>query len=81
MNPVKTITYAAVISIVSQNACAYIDPGTGGMIVGGLGGAIYALIVGAFAFAAGLIYKFFNPIKEKINNLIGSKKDDGGKAT
>jgi fucose permease len=52
-------------------ACAYIDPGTGGMIVGGVGGAIWPMIVAFFAGVVGFILRFFRPIKDWVS---GKKK-------
>jgi predicted AlkP superfamily phosphohydrolase/phosphomutase len=49
-----------------QKPSAYIDPGTGGMIIGSLLGIILALLLGAVMF----VFKLFNQIKRKISSLI-----------
>lgn len=58
----------------SKNVSAYIDPGTGGMIIGSSGsiiGAILAVIV------AIIVEYFFNPVRKlilKIWNLFSKKE-------
>lgn len=48
-------------------ALAYIDPGTGGMIISG---GIWPFIVAAFAAVAGFLLKyFFEPIKKGVKSL------------
>jgi len=42
-----------------EQALAYIDPGTGGMIIG----SIWPFIVAVFAAIGGFFLKFFRPIK------------------
>ena len=61
-------TVLAVLSL-SGWACAYIDPGTGGMIVSGAGGAIWPLVAAGLAAAAGIFVRFFNPIKRGFAGL------------
>ncbi|MFH0859748.1 MAG: hypothetical protein V1921_00950 [Candidatus Altiarchaeota archaeon] len=49
-----------------QSASAYIDPGTGGMIVGGL----WPVITGALALAVGLFIKYLlKPTKKSVADL------------
>lgn len=45
---------------------AYIDPGTGGMIIGG---SIWPLLVALFAAIGGFFVKFFRPIKRGVSRL------------
>ena len=60
----------AVLTILTTSCSAYIDPGTGGMIVGGLGGAIWPIIAAFFAGIVGLLVKFFSPIKRGVCGLL-----------
>jgi hypothetical protein len=59
----RRLYLAAALLALTQGASAYIDPGTGGMIVGGIGGAVWPIIVAFFAGLAALMVKFFSPIK------------------
>jgi len=58
----QIIALTALLAL-AKAASAYIDPGTGGMIIGGMGGALYALLAGAFAVAVGVCYRFYDSIK------------------
>ena len=61
----QIIAFTALFAL-AKAASAYIDPGTGGMIVGGMGGALYAILAGAFAVLAGLCYRFYGTIKSGV---------------
>jgi len=57
--------------VLSKDAFAYIDPGTGGIIAGSL----WPLIVAFFsAIAAFLVKYFWKPIKKFFLKLFGKKK-------
>ena len=58
-----------IVLLASGSVSAYIDPGTGGMIVGGMGSMLWALLATLFAAAAGLVVRFFAPIKRGVINL------------
>ena len=62
------------VVLLAGTVSAYIDPGTGGMIVSGVGGAIWPLIVAFFAAAVGFVYKFFGSIKAGFKSMLGRKK-------
>lgn len=59
------------VLMLATDASAYIDPGTGGMIVSGIGGAIWPLIAAFFAAVTGIIIKFFKPIRNMIAGTVG----------
>jgi hypothetical protein len=61
----------AVLSVVlsASSAAAYIDPGTGGMIVGGAGGALWPILAAAAAAVCGLLLRFFGPIKAGVRGV------------
>ena len=57
---------------ISSNALAYIDPGTGGAIIG----SIWPLIVIIFSTIGAFIVKWFwTPIKSTFSKFGGKKKD------
>jgi hypothetical protein len=60
----------AALTVLATSCSAYIDPGTGGMIVGGLGGAVWPIIAAFFAGIAGILVKFFSPIKRGLSGLL-----------
>jgi hypothetical protein len=60
---------AIVLIALIGGASAYIDPGTGGMIVGGMGSMLWALLATLFAAAAGLVVRFFSPIRRGFQAL------------
>jgi len=71
------LTAIVLFTIVSPlSVSAYIDPGTAGMIAGGLGGTLWALILTAFAATTGILVKYFwEPIKTKISIMRTKKKE------
>jgi hypothetical protein len=58
--------------LASKSALAYIDPGTGGMIIGG---SIWPFIVAIFAAVGGFFLKFFKPVKEKVRSICRKRKN------
>lgn len=52
-----------------QDTLAYIDPGTVGVVVGGAGATIWAVIAGGFTTIVALTIKYFKVIKSKWQKL------------
>lgn len=69
---VLSINFVGFICI-TKNVAAYLDPGTGGAIVG----TIWPLMLALFSAIGVLLMKYFwNPIKKKVSKLrIGKKRD------
>jgi hypothetical protein len=53
----------------TKSVSAYIDPGTGGMIVGG---SLWPIIAAALAAAGGFILGLFKPFRSWLSNLLGA---------
>jgi hypothetical protein len=73
--------FAALLAILSlsRSACAYIDPGTGAMIVGGAGGALWALGAAVLAAAAGLVIGFYGRIKAAFSRILHGIRGESGR--
>ena len=65
----RLVSSCLAVYLFACNACAYIDPGTGGMIVGGMGGALWAMLVAAFAGVVALVARFYGSIRSWIRGL------------
>lgn len=71
----KIISFAAIMGLLTNNAYAYLDPGTGSMILQG--------ILGAVAIGAASISVFWHRVKsvftQSAKNSEPSSDDDDGK--
>ena len=62
---IPVLVFVLVILAYMEEALAYIDPGTGGMIIGG---SIWPFILAVFAAIGGFFLKcFFKPIKKGVS--------------
>ncbi len=67
---IALLTLALYLSLPS--AAAYIDPGTGGLIVNSWGAYVIGVVGAVGAFIA---LRFIKPLKIRIKNIIRGKKD------
>jgi hypothetical protein len=56
-----------------KSVSAYIDPGTGGMIIGG---SLWPLIVAGLAAAGGFILGLFKPVRSWLSSLFGRSRGE-----
>lgn len=63
MQKKRLLIFILVCLIGLKAVSAYIDPGTGGMIIGG---SIWPFVLVIFAAIGGFFLKFFKPIKKRI---------------
>ena len=68
---IKILGLFILLASVLSPVYGYIDPGTGGMVLGSLG----SLIAVVFAIIGGFLAKFFiHPIKKTISKVVGYLK-------
>jgi hypothetical protein len=65
----RIVLILLIVLLAAGSVSAYIDPGTGGMIISGLGGAIWPIIAAFFAGVVGLFVKYFSLIKRGLLSL------------
>jgi hypothetical protein len=59
----RLLLFCLGILLLPSLVSAYIDPGTGGMIIGGAGSMIWAFLLFAFGALAAFVAKFYNSLK------------------
>ena len=59
----KRLLICAALCLIAPDVSAYIDPGTGGMIVGGLGSTLWLMLGAAFAGILAFLARFHGFIK------------------
>jgi len=63
-----------IIILAANHASAYIDPGTGGMIVGGAGNIIWTMLLVILGGITAFVVKFYGAIKMRILGLWKGKR-------
>lgn len=58
-----------IVFAIASSAGAYIDPGTGGMIVGGLGSTLWVMAGAAVAGVVAIIARFWGAIRTMVLSL------------